>query len=348
MAADLYTLLKISAAVLASLLYSYFISTKLPKGLPRLLSLLPILSLYTLLPLPLSSLLLAGIVAFFITWLASFKLLLFCFDSGPLFTDPPLSFPLFVSIACFPIRIKQNQPDPDPQNPQKPTDPPLKTIDSPKLPLNLPAKGFLFAVLVAGDDFAQNLSPNAMLCFYCVSLYLFIDVVLGLSNTFVRWGFGIELEPPSNEPYLATSLRDFWGRRWNLLVSNTLRWSVFLPVRAAVSGVLGRRRAAVVAVFATFVVSGLMHELLFYYVTGAVPTWEVTGFFVLHGVCVVLEFWVKKALGENWRLHWAVAGPLTLAFVVITAAWLFFPPLLKTGAVAAVIGECKAAAGYVK
>lgn len=189
---------------------------------------------------------------------------------------------------------------------------------------------------------------NLTLCFYCLSLYLFIEVVLGFSNVIVKWGFGIELERPSDEPYLSTSVGEFWGRRWNLLVSSSLRCSVFLPVRSAVIGVVGRRRSAVVAVFATFLVSGLMHELLFWYVTRAPPSWEVTGFFVFHGVCVLVEFWLKTAVEWKWRLHWVVSGPLTAAFVVVTSAWLFYPPLLRTGAVVGVLGECKAVAEFGK
>ncbi|PNX90765.1 putative long-chain-alcohol O-fatty-acyltransferase 1-like protein [Trifolium pratense] len=75
-----------------------------------------------------------------------------------------------------------------------------------------------------------------------------------------------------------------------------------------------------------------MHELLFYHVTRVTPTWEVTCFFVLHGVCVVVEVGLRKWLGQKWRVHWAISGPITVAFVVATAAWLFFPPLLHDGA----------------
>ncbi|XP_038897084.1 probable long-chain-alcohol O-fatty-acyltransferase 5 [Benincasa hispida] len=331
-AGDLSALLKISLSVLASLLYSYFISSKLPKGLPRLLSLLPILYLFTLLPLLVSSILFAGIVASFITWLASFKLLLFSFDLGPLVSEPPFSFPLFASLVCFPVRMKQNQPNPVPENPPKP-------IDSPKLPLNLPTKVLLFAILTVADE---ALPRYLKLCYHCAALYFFIDVVVGFFNTIVRWSFGIELEEPSNEPYLATSLQDFWGRRWNILVSNILKLTVFLPVRSAMISRTGRRRSAAVAVFAVFVVSGLMHELLFYYVNRVAPSWEVTAFFVLQGICVLVEFQLKTAVGDKFRLHWAVSLPFTLGFTVTTASWLFFPPVLRNGTVVGLIRECRA------
>lgn len=163
-----------------------------------------------------------------------------------------------------------------------------------------------------------------------------------MSSAIVRSSFdGVVLEPSSNEPYLATSLQDFWGRRWNLLVSNTLRYGIYRPVRAAVGGVVGKRWAAGTGVMAVFVVSGVMHEQLVYYITREVPTWEVTWFFVLQGVCVVLEFELKTVVGRRWQPPAAVAWLLTLSFLVVTASWLFFPPLMRAGIFAGLLKELK-------
>jgi hypothetical protein len=41
---------------------------------------------------------------------------------------------------------------------------------------------------------------------------------------------GIELEPAYNKPFLSSSLTDFWGKRWNLLISNLMRTAVYEPV----------------------------------------------------------------------------------------------------------------------
>ncbi|KAG4920771.1 hypothetical protein JHK86_049584 [Glycine max] len=81
---------------------------------------------------------------------------------------------------------------------------------------------------------------------------------------------------------------------------------------------------------ATFLVSGLVLELIYYHVTRVPPTWEVTCFFVLHSVCTVAEVAVKKVvLHRGWRLHRAVSGPLVVAFLAISANWLFFHQLLR-------------------
>ncbi|KAK2632231.1 hypothetical protein EUGRSUZ_L01838 [Eucalyptus grandis] len=144
-------------------------------------------------------------------------------------------------------------------------------------------------------------------------LYLYLDMIVGLSNTAARAVLGVELQMPSNEPYLSTSLQDFWGRRWNLTVTNALWHTVYKPLKSFLEPRLRATWAAAGAVMAAFLVSRLMHELLYYYVTRARATWEVTGFFVLQGVCVVVEVAAKAAVGERWRLSRAVSMPLTRA-----------------------------------
>ena len=90
--------------------------------------------------------------------------------------------------------------------------------------------------------------------------------------------------------------------------------------------------APLLAVFVTFLVSGLMHELLIYYLTRVNPTWEVTCFFIVQGMSMVVEFVLKrKVMTERWRLHRAVSTPVTKGFWVGTSFWLFFPQLLRNG-----------------
>ncbi|KAI4976114.1 hypothetical protein ZWY2020_049721 [Hordeum vulgare] len=85
----------------------------------------------------------------------------------------------------------------------------------------------------------------------------------------------MEMELQVDRPYLASSLRDFWGRRWNLMVPAILRPSVHGPVRARFGDAAG--------VMASFLVSGIMHEVMFYYIMWQPPSGDVTAFFVLHG-----------------------------------------------------------------
>jgi hypothetical protein len=64
---------------------------------------------------------------------------------------------------------------------------------------------------------------------------------------------GFAVEKMWDCPIAATSLGDFWGRRWNRIVPGFLRDVIFLPV--------ARRAGAKVALLAVFLYSGLYHEI---------------------------------------------------------------------------------------
>lgn len=129
------------------------------------------------------------------------------------------------------------------------------------------------------------------------------------------------------------------------MVTNSMRYTVYKPVKSVFPA---KDWATVPAVMATFLVSGLMHELLFYYVTRASPTWEMTSFFVLHGICLILEHKVKRSLAGKLELPAVVARLLTVGFMFLTSFWLFFPPLTRTGADVKVLEEFKLFGDYVK
>ncbi|KAK9151462.1 hypothetical protein Syun_009771 [Stephania yunnanensis] len=323
-------------AALASLTYSYYISKTIKPGIIRLISLLPIITLFTLLPLTISpSPHLCGITAFFLTWLANFKLLLFAFNKGPL-SSSPISLIQFISIASLPIKVRQSQN--------------TITGSSLKSPLINYALKFLLLVLVLRIyQYRSHIHPQLLLVINCAHLYLTGEILLALFAAPARVLLKFEIEPQFNEPYLSTSLQDFWGRRWNLMVTSILRPSVYEPVRLYLGPVMGKRWATACATLVSFVVSGLMHELIYYYVTRVKPTWEVSWFFVVHGVCTAIEVLVKKSeLGEKWRLNRVVSGVLTIGFVIWTSFWLFFPQIVRNGVDLKVIEEHGIAFQFVK
>ncbi|KAK9133111.1 hypothetical protein Scep_012639 [Stephania cephalantha] len=304
-------------AIYASIIYCYFISKNIKPGNIRLISLLPIITLFTLIPLNLfSSPNLCGITAFFISCLANFKLFAFAFDKGPL-SSSPISLIQFTSIASLPIKIKQSQGS--------------KTV-SLKSPLNYTIKFLLFAIVLRLYAYRSHLHHNIILTIYCLHVYLSLEIILALFAAPARALLKIEIEPQFDEPYLSTSLQDFWGRRWNLMVSGVLRSSVYEPVRLVLERVMRKRWSSAFAMMATFVVSGLVHELMYYYLTRAKPTWEVSWFFVVHGMCTAVEVLVKKSkFGEKLKLNRVVSGVLTIGFVTVTSFWLFFPQLVRNG-----------------
>ncbi|XVE51016.1 hypothetical protein DITRI_Ditri02bG0004300 [Diplodiscus trichospermus] len=91
--------------LLASLGYSYFLFTRIPEGILRFVLLLPIFYIFSILPWYFPSAFLGGILSFFITWIASSKLLLFCFNQGPLVHCQ--NFVDFIVISILPMRMKE-------------------------------------------------------------------------------------------------------------------------------------------------------------------------------------------------------------------------------------------------
>ncbi|XP_028768338.1 long-chain-alcohol O-fatty-acyltransferase-like [Neltuma alba] len=323
---------KVWIKAISCLCYCYYVSSIMPRGFFRLLSLLPIFFVFLLLPLTLHSFHLGGPTTFFLVWLCTSKLLLFSFDQGPLSPLPP-NILHFVLISSLPIKIK-------PQIPAKNSE---KRVSKSILFL----KVLLLAAIIRAYDYRDYLHPHFILFLYCCHMYLGLELVLALCAAPARV-FGFQIEPQFNEPYLSTSLQDFWGRRWNLMVTGILRPTVYDPIRRLSWSVLGPY-SPIPATLATFAVSGLMHELMYYYLARVPPTWEVTWFFMLHGVCTAVEVEVKKAAGRRgWRLHRAVSGPVTVLFLAVTGKWLFFPQLIRNGVDRKAIKEYSIMIRFVK
>ncbi|KAJ3677311.1 hypothetical protein LUZ60_003035 [Juncus effusus] len=302
---ELRSIPKVLATLILSLTYSRFISAQLRPGLPRLLSLLPAISLLPLLPFLFSTIHFRVYSAFFLAWLCFFKLLLLSFGHGPL--DPSLSLISFISLASLPVKLLTNTTS-------------LKSLSfkSPKYLVSTAIKAGLFASLLSLYRF--NLHPFALHLIHCIHAYLSLELILSTGAIMAGLLLNMELEPQFNQPYLATSLCDFWGRRWNLMVSSILRPSVFNPLKPYIG--------CCFATIVTFVVSGIMHEFLFYYITLLRPNGQAILFFVLHGFCTAFERWWAKH--ERWWRPCEILGRIgTLGFVTGTGVWLFFPAMLR-------------------
>ncbi|KAG8385815.1 hypothetical protein BUALT_Bualt03G0084500 [Buddleja alternifolia] len=115
------------------------------------------------------------------------------------------------------------------------------------------------------------------------------------------------------------------------MVSKILHPTVYQPVRSVSVRLVGREWASIPAILVTFMVSGLMHELVIYNFGRLRPTGEMMGFFVIHGVSLSAQITAKKMLKGKFSLPGIVSGPLTLAYVIYTSFWLFFPPFLRAG-----------------
>ncbi|XP_021757896.1 long-chain-alcohol O-fatty-acyltransferase-like [Chenopodium quinoa] len=347
MEGEIKSFLRAWSILLSSLCYCYFIAFKIPKGKLRFIFLLPCFFLFTIFPLSFSSVILKGIISYFITYVGNFKLLLFSYDLGPLSDclhnpttkldkqkgDPPIkitSLIRFILVAIFPMKIK------DPISKKQKT----KKV----IPLTIWHEALLFSILSTYYyAYKRKLHSCVIWISYCGIMYLFLDVIVVICNKLAKVILDVELHPPFDEPYLSTSLQDFWSRRWNLMVTDVLRHTIYVPMRVFLSKDNVRQQKVLIpSVMTVFLVSGLIHELIFYYLTFVNPTWEVTCFFGLNGILVILESYLKRNLGRKLRLHWALSGPLSLGLVMGTGYLLFFPPFLRNQVDVRIAEEAKA------
>ncbi|KAL6640231.1 hypothetical protein ACP70R_022080 [Stipagrostis hirtigluma subsp. patula] len=308
-----HSVVTILLAAAVAMLYARLAASFIRPGLCRLLALAPVLLLLLKVPFAVPLYSARGTAAFFLVWLGEFKLLLLASGRGPL--DPALPPLPFVFTAALPVKLLPQSPDGGAHD------------DAAKTAAALPllSSGVKVAVLVAIVHLLHGKSkmhPYAAFTLYGVFIYCFLDSLLPCLAATGR-ALGMELEPQFDRPYLSASLRDFWGRRWNLMASAVLRPAVYAPVRARVGAAAG--------VLATFLVSGLMHEVVTYYITFRAPTGQLTAFFLLHGASVCAERWCARRCGAAPPPPRAVATPLVLGYVAATAFWLFFPPLFGNG-----------------
>ncbi|XP_071703849.1 probable long-chain-alcohol O-fatty-acyltransferase 5 [Rutidosis leptorrhynchoides] len=297
------------STITISLSYCYFISSKFPKGIYRFISLIPIFFIFTILPLSCSFVFTTAIAFSFTTWLTNFKLIRFAFDLDQSPYHPSMSLDKFIIYTSLPIKSKNSQ------------------ISSPKNSrFKFVFQSIIFTLLVRIVLYCKGrVHPNFISFIYGWLLFLQIDIVVSMLNFVLHVLTGLELQQPSNQPYLATSLQDFWGR-WNLLVNHAMRYTVYKPVVYILSNY---EWAPLAGVLASFFISGLMHELYVYQLARVAPTWHMTSFFILHGICVVVEMIIKRSLrGKGLRVPDIVATLLMNVFVVVTGVWLFVPPFI--------------------
>jgi hypothetical protein len=130
-------------------------------------------------------------------------------------------------------------------------------------------------------------------------------------------GADVDAPPIMRAPLLATSVAEFWGVRWNLAFSDVARRFIFVPI--------ARRWGPAAGTMASFLASGLAHELVITVPAGAgygLPT----AYFMLQGAMVLFErtpFAHGLGLGRSWR-----GRLLAIASMAGPVYWLFPPPFI--------------------
>jgi len=115
-----------------------------------------------------------------------------------------------------------------------------------------------------------------------------------------------QLPPIFNHPWFSTSLSQFWSKRWHQLFRDvfvSFGGEPLTLLMGPVGGILG-----------AFFVSGVLHTLGLWGMGRGGEFIKVTGFFMMHGVGVLLEYSWKQLTGSRvdgffgrvWTLVWLV------------------------------------------
>lgn len=120
--------------------------------------------------------------------------------------------------------------------------------------------------------------------------------------------------------FAARSLADFWGRRWNVWMSDWFREIIFLPLRAR----------PLRAMFLVFLVSGIIHEAVvnlgFWLITGRSLFGSMMAYFVLQAAGLWVErMWLVGFPRVTRLFAWAVVlgpAPLFVNEGILGAFWL--------------------------
>lgn len=177
----------------------------------------------------------------------------------------------------------------------------------------------LFKKLVLADTIAQlvnhaysNLnSSNSvwpyLMAFYGFAVQIFCDfsgytdMALGIS-----WALGIRLPTNFKQPYISTSLIDFW-RRWHITLSFWLRDYLYIALGGNRTTYVGQLRNILI----TMILGGLWH--------GANWTFVAWGF--LHGLGLAINH-TKRRLLPHLKIPGCVSWVITFHFVAF--GWVFF------------------------
>lgn len=134
---------------------------------------------------------------------------------------------------------------------------------------------------------------------------------------------GVDARPLFRNPPASSTLGEFWGKRWNLAFSEMVAVSLYRP--------LSRKLGAGAAVFAGFLLSGVLHEIAI-----SLPVNAGFGlpmaYFALHGALVLVERTLPRLTHPPWR------GRLWAALCLLAPAPILFHLPFLRGVIWPIIG----------
>lgn len=194
--------------------------------------------------------------------------------------------------------------------------------------LRIAAVGFFKKVVIAdgvaafvnavynGAAQANAVTVIAATVLFAIQIYCdfsgYTDIAIGVARL-----MGVKLCNNFDQPYLATSIRDFW-RRWHISLTSWFTDYVYIPL----GGNRCKLRRWILNVMIVFILSGLWH--------GASLTFVVWG--AIHGVYQIagkFKAIAEKKVAEKYGIKFpqnafTVALKRAVTFALVCFAWIFF------------------------
>lgn len=135
--------------------------------------------------------------------------------------------------------------------------------------------------------------------------------ILNLSAAIWRL-LGVNVKELFISPYKAKSLKEFWGKRWNLAFSEMTAIVAYRPLKD--------RYGIKIAMFCSFLLSGLLHEIAISFPVNSGYGLPLS-YFIIHGLVMYAEnesAWVQNIINHSvwsriWVFGWLLL-PMPLLF----------------------------------
>jgi alginate O-acetyltransferase complex protein AlgI len=170
---------------------------------------------------------------------------------------------------------------------------------------------------------------NFISLYYASALALLVGLsmilhfgILNLSAASWRLS-GVDVKELFRSPYKASSLKEFWGKRWNIAFSEMTSLIIYRPLKNSIG--------PTPAMLAAFFLSGILHEIAISFPVNAGFGLPLL-YFVIHGIVMYAEGeipFVKKIIGHRilshvWVMLWLIL-PMPLLFHVQFIKYVLVP-----------------------
>lgn len=353
-------LLVVSHAFLAACWLQKIVS-KVPPGFLRLLAVLPTVTINAAIPFLFDERfieqkhdILGGVLktfcSFLIMWLMNCKILGYILARGVLVESESWHIWRFFGVLILPILPKKAKRE-DADLSKDPSE--IRTCRSKVIDVAwYILRGYfklamvlLFAYII-WQEYPQTPWREPL---YCYGLMYLLGTCFDYAQAVALAVFNIETIDSFNHPYFAQSLVDLWGARWNIMTAAHLKplsYDIVLDGRLVSSKDKDSRPkkkrpewVRALATIAIFVLSGLFHLIVFWYLVD-LWAWEWMLFFFMFGPLMIVERAVtgifEQRFGKKKRtglLHYLLylRYPLGVIYsnggTLVLASFLFVPPI---------------------